>query len=302
MTVFWRAIISVDSKLFLLSIFMFFPAQLLAAYRWHIVLLTIGKPLYYWDVLRHNLLGQVSAIFLPGQLSGDIVRTVSISSGKREKAFFILSVLLDKLALLAAIAALALIGSIFSRQLDSLYGLSVISLGFLLGALILMILLARYRPRMEFASRFLDHLKSYLPETAQKLSHGLQTSSSVPCVKLNVLGNIFLLGVMLQVVNTLGGFLLIQAMVIPVDFLDWMAINAIVTFAQVLPISIGGLGVRESILSFVLLLYGVSPGISTAFSLLSFVFLILLTWISWFISDTLFRRGVNHDSPDFNQA
>src|SRR4051794_7992378 len=88
---------------FVISILMFFPAQLLAAFRWYHLLRRIDRAPPFWTVVRHNLLGQFSALFLPGQISGDIVRTVAVSTGQDRKHALVLSVLIDKTILMAAL-------------------------------------------------------------------------------------------------------------------------------------------------------------------------------------------------------
>lgn len=62
----------------------------------------------------------------------------------------------------------------------------------------------------------------------------------------------------------------------------WITIHSIVALAEIVLISINGLGIRERLFAFLLSLYEISVAHSVAFSLFSFtlgVSLILLFWI-----------------------
>src|SRR5947207_1282980 len=58
--VFWKTLRSVDMKLLFMAIVLYFPGQLLAAYRWYYLLNHLGRALPFWSVVRHNTLGQLS--------------------------------------------------------------------------------------------------------------------------------------------------------------------------------------------------------------------------------------------------
>lgn len=291
--VFWATLVAMDVRLFSLSLLLFFPAQLLAAYRWYFLLRHLDLSVSFRSVLRHYIFGQFTALFLPGQISGDIVRAISISRGRQGKALFAFSVMLDKVLLLASIAALALIGGIISRQLSQFTGIIFTSAGILACSLFVTFLFALYRPVSP--NIYADKIVQIFPVIIREKFAAIKTIFKAPRLSLLLLGKMFSLAIMLQLVNTLGGFLLILALHLPIGIVDWIAVNAIVSVIQVLPISIGGLGVREGAFGAILSLYGVSLGVSTAFSLTSFIFSILLISCSWIIGDNLLKEEAGNE-------
>jgi glycosyltransferase 2 family protein len=276
---FWRAIIGVDLRLFLLSLALFFPAQLLMAHRWCWLLQAFGYRFPFQSVLRHHIRGQFAALFLPGQVSGDVVRGVSISRGSTGKTTLALSIIIDKVALLAALAMLAWLGSLWSPQLSKIPFLGLASLGLLACTLGSLWLFARFR--FSPTTPLVRDLTRVLPSQIQQHASALLYETNVPILSFGIVGKAVLLACGLQIVSTLGGFFLALAMGISLNPLDWAAINAVVAVAQILPISIGGLGVREGIIVQMLSLYGVEPAQATAFSLLGFAFFVLLVSATW---------------------
>ena len=282
----WDHVLKVDVLQLALSIGLFFPAQLLMAYRWHWLLKTLGHRFSYQAVLHHNLRGQFAALFLPGQLSGDIVRGVSIARGSSGKSTLALSIIIDKVALLAALAIVACAGGFWSPVLDQVPNLILSSAMLLIITVVALLLLAflRIQPNR------LAAMSGMLPRPLRRFSDALLFDLSVPTLSLKLMSLVLMLALAVQLISTLGGFFLMRAMGIPIAILDWAAINAVVAVAQIFPLSIGGIGVREGILIGMLSLYGVGAAAATAFSLLSFFFVALLVSLSWLMSDLLVKQ------------
>ena len=293
--IFFHSIVTMSLAWFALSVAAFFPAQLLAAYRWFFVLRQAGQKVAFGAVLRHNILGQLAALFLPGQVSGDIVRTIAIANGRQDKAVFILATIIDKILLLLAIALFGLLGALFSFRLNDMHlFMSICSAIFLLGCGALYF----------FVNAGTLLRKSWLYTHRSRMSRittrfGLATGEQGgETLRARALAQAFGLALLLQAVNSIGGYCMVKAMALPIGAMDWFAINALVAFVQVLPISIGGLGVRESVLSSLFLLYGVAVGAATAFSLVNFFCSSLLVALSWLFSDTMFpiAKDDDHDA------
>lgn len=283
--VFWETIHSVDVGLLSLAILMFYPAQLLAAYRWYFLLRQLARSLPFWSVVRHNMLGQVSALLLPGQISGDVVRTIAVANGQSGKATFALSVMIDKAALLAATAALALIGTLRSGLLSQFAGAYLVALGLLIVALSVVFLLSRYRG--DHVTHWLISLGKKLPARVQQSLLCIAVDLDIPQLSLRTTLMILLLAFGLQLAYTAGSFMTARAMHIAISPVDWAAITAVVSIVRVLPLTIGGLGVREGLFAGILALYGVPVAQAIAFSLTSFIIVAVLTSLGWFVLDSL---------------
>lgn len=286
--VFWETFHAIDVGLLSLAILMFYPIQLLAAYRWYFLLRQLAPPLPFWLVVRHNMLGQFSSLLLPGQISGDVVRTIAIASGQSGKATFALSVMLDKAALLAAMAVFALLGTLGSSVLSQFPAAYLLALGLLMIALSAILLLPRYRG--DHLSRWLISLGNRLPAQVQTPLLRIAGHMDVPQISFHSTLMILLLAFGLQLAYTAGSFVTAQAMHITISLVDWAAINAVVSIVRVLPLTIGGLGVREGLFAGLLALYSIPVAQAIAFSLTSFVIVAVLTSLGWFVLDSVYVR------------
>jgi uncharacterized membrane protein YbhN (UPF0104 family) len=82
-----------------------------------------------------------------------------------------------------------------------------------------------------------------------------------------------------------GAYFVALSMHIHINPLDWIAINAIVSFVQIFPVTIGGLGVREGAFGVILSLYGVPFSQAILFSLTAFILATILTALLWLALD-----------------
>jgi len=288
-SLFWTTVCSADIKLLALSIALFYPGQMVAAYRWSYLLRQLERSLPFWSIARHNMLGQFSALFLPGQVSGDVVRAIAVAHGKREKATFALSVAIDKVAFLCAMVSFVLFGALWSRELSRLVTIRIAALAVLLPGLLILIFLCRYRS---------DHIPRELLRISDRLPfvrpHMLSVAEWLHLPRLSWRTILVLLGMAfgLQLSHTVGGYILTKSLDLGLGLVDWAAANAAVSIVQALPFSIGGLGVREGAFAAVLALYDVPVAQATAFSLLGFALGACLTSVGWFVLDSVHRSAL----------
>jgi uncharacterized protein (TIRG00374 family) len=287
---FYESIVSINKWWFALSVIAFFPAQLLAAYRWYFLLNKLEQRIDFRIVLRHTILGQFAALFLPGQISGDIVRTFAIAQGKNSKFVFIKSTIIDKVLLLAATAIFSLVGGIYSNKFANIQGIFVLSSVIIIMSFLVLLLMINDNLVRSIISPLKGFpIVSVFDNKIKKFTNGVIN------VKFYAIFETLLLACLLQLIYSIGGFFMIKAMNLPLPMFDWFAINAIVAIIQVLPISIGGLGVREGILSSLFLLYNIPISRTAAFSLINFFCSSLLIAGSWLLSDYLLKKYNYYD-------
>jgi uncharacterized membrane protein YbhN (UPF0104 family) len=285
---FWATIRAIDIRLLVVGMILFFPGQLLAAYRWYFVLKRLQQPQPFWSVVRYTMLGQLAALFLPGRISGDVARTIAIAHRQRDKATYALSVMIDKTALLIAMATFALLGGIGSRPVSRFGAVHVAALILALVALLMLLVLCRYRsgPVLHWLNRC-DNRVCFLHRYALGLARWL----TLPRLSLHTIFIILGLGFGLQCSYTIGSYIMARSMHIMIDPIDWATINAIVALGQILPLTVSGLGIREGLFAQILALYQVPVSQSTAFSLAGFVVVTCLVVLSWVILESVsFRR------------
>ncbi len=283
---FWKTIRSADMVLVAVAVILFFPTQLLAAYRWYFLLKQLDRSQPFWSIVRYTILGQLSALFLPGQISGDVVRTIAIAHRQREKAPFTLSVIIDKTALLIALSTFALVGMVGSRVLSRFATVYVAAVGLLLVALVVLIFLCRFRS---------NHIPDWVNRFGRRLpfSHWYVLNvASLPRLSFHTIIMLLVLGFGLQLSYTIGSYVMARSMHISINPIDWAAISAIVALVQILPVTIGGLGVREGVLAGILALYRVPVTQAVAYSLIGFAIVSCLIVLSWVIIESVSMHKV----------
>jgi|GEM_PF-3471565 len=295
---FWTTLGQARGELVVLAICMFFPAQIFGAYRWHRILQALELRTNFGNVVAYTFIGQFSALFLPGQVSGDIVRALAFAHQHHHYERVFLSVLLDKSSYLATLGFFALAGTLVAPELRGIPGL-ILATGAIFGvALAGFLALSFYRNQ-----RLLDYLSRQVAEPNRRagptdfLLRRAALALSLPRLQLVDGLRILMLASGLQVLNTIGSLALAYALAINVGVLDWAAIAAVVALIQILPLSVGGLGVREGAFVVLLALYGVEPARATAFSLLTFILVAFLITVGWIVTERALRKPRELGSP-----
>ncbi len=283
---FWKTIRSADMLLVAVAVILFFPTQLLAAYRWYFLLKQLHRAQPFWSIVRYTILGQISALFLPGQISGDVVRTIAIAHRQQEKAPFTLSVIIDKTALLIAQSTFALVGVFGSRVVSHFATVYVAALGLVLVALVVLVFLCRFRS---------NHIPDWVSRFGRRLPFAhwyVLNVGSLPRLSFHTIVMLLVLGFGLQLSYTIGSYVMAQSMHIAINPIDWAAISAIVALVQILPVTIGGLGVREGVLAGILALYRVPVTQAVTYCLIGFAIVSCLILLSWLIIESVSMHKV----------
>ena len=282
--VFFNTLRSMRAGFLSLAILAFFPAQFVIAYRWWYLLDQMGCHQPYRRIVRLSLLGQFSALFLPGRISGDVVRVFGMAKGSKLSGRVALSVVFEKLFLLIAIATFASVGWILKSPLSPFVGVYLSSLGLFVFALGGIVVLGRYR------STKLEHrIKKWQerwPTSIRNITSPM-LERNIPRLPYNVIAVAIFQGFGLQFINICGSYMMARAMDIVVPLFEWAVIQAVVSIVQVFPISLGGLGVREGTIVLLLSLYSISSGQSIAYSLTGFLITAVLITSSWLTAEAI---------------
>lgn len=242
----------------------------LSAWRWQRVLLAFGTPVPLRALTGHYFAGQFVGNVLPSTIGGDVLR-ISRSSkniGSRETAFA--AVALERLSGFVALPLLCLFGFLVDPSLlDS--GTAWVALlvsGIALAALVAILVLAAH-PKL--AGRFREHENWMRFIGAAHI--GVEQLRGDPRAALAILGTAMIYQV--SVVLTVGFVVLTIGAPVPVGAV--IAFVPVVAMAQVIPISLSGLGVREGM--FVLLLHplGIPNGQAIGIGLLWYLTMLLVS-------------------------
>ena len=190
---------------------LFVISKVASAYRTLLILNQYGIPISGWDNLKLYWTGMFYNLFLPGGIGGDVYKTVVINkmheNGLKISAG---SVLIDRIAGVAALIVLALLCIPFT-DLSSEYG-------WLPAAGIPITIIG-----------FIGIILIFLPYL------------------IKIIGRLLFWSFMVQGFQMLAILLILGAFSINTDLIEYLLIFLISSIAAMLPISIGGIGIREMV-------------------------------------------------------
>lgn len=248
-------------------------ATVLAAVRWHRVLAALELPARVASLVSHHFAGLFVSNFLPSTIGGDVLRVsrLAASTGESHGRTFA-SVVLERLtgwivlpliSLIALAVNPGLLEPPVRRVANVAIIIAVITLSLLAG-----IVVAAANPRL---GRLLQRETGWL-RFLSAVHLGIERLRRSPAATLEVLAA----GFVYQLTVLLGAFLAAKAL--GLDEVSWTVILAFmpaVAMVQVLPITVGGLGVREG--AFVLFLHPMGVSTNQAIALGVLVYAMNLT-------------------------
>ncbi|MET0727114.1 MAG: lysylphosphatidylglycerol synthase transmembrane domain-containing protein [Acidimicrobiales bacterium] len=241
-------------------------ALVLSAMRWQRVLEVLGLHAGLRRLLSHCLAGQFVSNVLPGTIGGDVLRVTRLARETGESPRTFASVVLERLTGWLVLPIISVIGFLVNPPLQDLGTATRVAMGLgfatLLSLGITLYAVADQRIGGRFAAR--DGWQRF----AGAVHLGLVQLRQQPRAAAHVL----LVGFAYQLVLVLAAVAAAQALgVRPAGLTALLAFFPAVAIAQVLPIGISGLGVREG--AFVLFLgpLGVSSEEAIALGLLLYL-------------------------------
>jgi len=233
----FRLLENSDIGLFVLMLLSYTGSKLLAAYRLY-VLLRCGEPdTRMWPVIRITFLSNFLAIFLPGG-GGELVRVAALKHSGLKLALSFSSVVLDRLLGFGALGVLLLVGALFSTDIGFPAETEYVAIGIallLLGSFIVIHpaihrLLLRLAPIHSRRNRIL----TALIETVDLFKKRPQTMVWA-----------FFLAMLMQLFRVVFFYLGILTLGVSVPIISMFILVPAFVLLTTLPVSVGGVGVRE---------------------------------------------------------
>jgi glycosyltransferase 2 family protein len=237
-------------------------ALTIGAFRWRRLLLGAGVHLDLRSLARIYAIATFSGTFLPTSVGGDVTRALLVTRRRSLLPRVVMTILVDRLGGLVGLLGMAWIA--FSLQSTSVPGgaqifLALVTAGVAVGALLLTVALFR-------GSRVVRALvPARLTVMARESRVLLRGYASDP----RTLAVVLVSSLLFQALVSLQLVMLARAIDIHLAFATAAVTLALVTVVTLIPVSIGGFGVREG--SYVVLLGGAPIGATdaTLISLLS---------------------------------
>lgn len=255
-----QLLVGIDGIAFLVALLLGSAGVCLAAVRWSVVLRVLGIAVQFPEWLKLTYVGAFFNQLLPSSVGGDVVRVWHLSVAGERLARAVLSVLLDRVLALVALAVMILGGMpwLFDVVSDSVLGWALLgATAAVLGGLVLLLSMERLLILLRRVSPRFANALAELSESARALF--LKPGSGLVGLLLSLMVH----GAMCAIVFTLA-----RGLGYELDVSTTLFLVPPVIFASVVPISIGGWGVREGAMVIALGFAGIPAEASLAISIL----------------------------------
>jgi uncharacterized membrane protein YbhN (UPF0104 family) len=229
----------------------------LGGIRWQLVLLGMKAQGRIWPLSRLFWIGMLFSQVLPSTAGGDVVRVFMMWRGGTSLRAAFNSVVLERASMLITLIAFVALLMPFLASRVVVAQLAWIAPALLIGSIVGFIILMS-------ADRFLKHLPDL---GVVRAIAGL--SADARRVYLPFFGSRLILVCIVTLLNLcLAAWWIGLSLGLPLSFADYLVFIPVVTVVTVVPVSVGGWGVREGALVALLGLVGVPSHLALAFSVL----------------------------------
>jgi hypothetical protein len=273
-------IIKRSEKIFIYLAFLAtFLVYFLCYLRWKMLLHTAGINLPEKRLISAFSGGIFFNTFLPSTVGGDFVRSADLGYHSKKTCTVVATVLLDRISGFAGMIIVSLIALVFGYGILEDWRI-ILAICFL-AVLLLLILLFIFN---DFVYGFISKLFSS-PRPGRIRSgmqavflamHGFKEHKAVIAKNL-------LLSMAIQFIGPITSYMIAVAFHLKVNIVYFFLFVPIIGAVTLLPISIGGLGVRDYMTILLFTHIGISKHFAFAFSLLGFVFLLIYAGIGGLI-------------------
>jgi len=210
--------------------------QIISAERWRLVAVALSAPQYrMWFYLFWQGLSMLCSMVLPSIIGADLVRTYALS-GRTPIGMVVRIVLIDRALGLLALATLVIVSVLVLPSFFSAQPLLLLSVAIAVCGPATYLALTRLVPRLRGTQR--------LVLAARELGLDLRRT-----VEGKGSARVILISLSLHLLSVFAFLALGNAIGMPeVDFVHYLAIVSCALLVTIIPISIGGWGIRESAL------------------------------------------------------
>ena len=251
------ALSSVPPIRFAIILIVYLCAHAVGIVKWRMVVNTAGSQLDFSACAQCYLGGLFGTLFLPSIIGGDVVRMAVGLRRSPRPAAVIAGNVVDRFLDVAAQATLVLIGLILlPGSLPEQFSAFAPKILLILGAVVLIVVILLFVLRKTLLAGRSRHFLHRLA----RLRHALRSARERP----QILAMGWLLGVLIQ-----GTFILLNALLaiscgLFLPLRVWLFAWPLAKIAALLPITQGGMGIREAVLVALLLPFGAGSSLVLA--------------------------------------
>ena len=284
-----------DKSLLFFAFLVFFFNYLLCFYRWKMLLTTLEIQIPSKRIITSFSGGVFFSLFLPSTIGGDLVRSIDLATYTKRPREVVATVFLDRLSGYVGLVILALLalllGGKFLQDKSVLFSVGIIT------AILIAILLVLFNQFLySKINKILNSPRAGRVREAIKNLH--QEIYIFRQHKKMILKNL-ILSFFVQATSPVVFYIIALSFGIKLNIIYFFIFLPIIGAITLLPISIGGLGLRDATTIFFFAKVGVAKDFAFAMSLLNFFFLLLYGALGGFIYvlTVHHRRIQHHQSP-----
>ena len=248
-----------------------FSIYIICFYRWKMLLSAVGLSVSPAKLITPFSGGIFFNVFLPSTVGGDVVRSMDLALHTKKPSQVVATVILDRISGYAGMALVAVTACILGIKLiqDRAVLWAVAGIAGILIALLLAIFnkFVYSRIRKLFYSHTSGKIWAAL-ESIHEEMHNLKDNKKV------IINNL-ILSLLVQLISPVSTYIISLSMGAKINLLFFFVFLPIVGAITLLPISIGGLGLRDYTTVLLFAKVGVSKDLALAMSLLGFGFILL---------------------------
>jgi uncharacterized protein (TIRG00374 family) len=265
---------NIDLKYYIASLMIVNLVVIYLTRRWNCLLLARDHSVPYSHLVGINFIGCFFNLFMPSSFGGDVARVTYLKKASVSWKDSASSVFLDRflgLLSLLFLAFFSLMIKIFAEKEDNsvagmymIIGVTTVFLGWLLIMNLHRIIRKLFSSKSEFMQRFLTKYETF------------SVSLNILNYPKKIIIKGFILSLIANILTIIAVHLIILSLGLEIGILPILITFPLVTVVSMIPVSIGGIGIREGAFVFFLSGYSVSSEDALALSLLYFSSIVFL--------------------------
>ncbi len=289
-----ESIKNADKGLLLLALVIYLFVYILALFRWEMLLKGAKIHLSLKRVIMSFSGGLFFNALLPSTIGGDVVRSIDLGTHTKRPREVVATVLLDRLSGYVGLVIVALLSLLFGWKL--IHHKSVLlSIAIITGILIaiLLVLFNRF-----LYSKINQLLHSPRAGKIREAIKNLHQEIHIFRHHKKIIANNLILSVLIQVIGPVTFYITALALGIKINVIYFFIYLPIIGAVTLLPISIGGLGLRENITRIFFVQAGVVDNAAVAMAILNTFFIFVYAGIGGLIYVlTIHHRRIQYHKP-----
>ena len=242
--------------------------RLLTAMKWHVLIHAKQLRPPYQFLLRVVFVSNFLGVFLPTGLGGDAVRMYSLAKVYKHAAESVSSVIVERLTGMTALLVMVIIGACLT--IGDQLGRILIPNALVPAVLLFIVLAVLLSPTGYRFTRWLTGLVSarYGFDILMRVDAAVRTYGQMPGSVMKSLG----ISIGVQLCRIISIYLVVVSLGVDLTFVDVLILVPPAMFVGMLPVTVGGFGVREGAMVVLFSLVGIATTEAFAVALVTRMF------------------------------